>query len=64
MQARRMCAARSFRLSVRHDQIPPMYSALKVNGPKLCDLARKDRLGESRRITIHSIEIEDIHCLA
>ena len=22
-------------------QIPPMYSALKVNGQKLCDLARK-----------------------
>ena len=24
-------------------QIPPMYSALKVNGQKLCDLARKGR---------------------
>ena len=23
-----------------YDQIPPMYSALKVNGKKLCDLAR------------------------
>ena len=23
-----------------YDQIPPMYSALKVNGQKLCDLAR------------------------
>lgn len=25
----------------RYDQIPPMYSALKVNGQKLCDLARR-----------------------
>ena len=25
----------------RQQQIPPMYSALKVNGRKLCDLARK-----------------------
>ena len=24
-----------------YEQIPPMYSALKVNGQKLCDLARK-----------------------
>ena len=39
-----------------------MYSALKVNGQKLCDLARKGQVVErkSRRITIHSIEIEDI----
>lgn len=45
-----------------YDQIPPMYSALKVNGQKLCDLARKGQVVErkSRRITIHSIEIEDI----
>ena len=43
-----------------YDQIPPMYSALKVNGQKLCDLARKGQVVErkSRRITIHSIEIE------
>lgn len=47
-----------------YDQIPPMYSALKVNGQKLCDLARAGKVVErkSRRITIHSIEIEDI-CL-
>ncbi len=45
-----------------YDQIPPMYSALKVNGQKLCDLARKGQVVErkSRRIMIHSIEIEDI----
>lgn len=47
-----------------YDQIPPMYSALKVNGQKLCDLARAGKVVErkSRCITIHSIEIEDI-CL-
>ena len=35
-------------------QIPPMYSALKVNGQKLCDLARKGKEVERkpRPITI------------
>ena len=28
-----------------YDQIPPMYSALKVNGRKLCDLAREGKPG-------------------
>ena len=39
-------------------QIPPMYSALKVNGQKLCDLARKGRTVERqpRPITIHTLE--------
>jgi tRNA pseudouridine55 synthase len=39
-------------------QIPPMYSALKINGQKLCDLARKGREVERkpRSITIHSLE--------
>ena len=39
-------------------QVPPMYSALKVNGQKLCDLARKGREVERkpRPITIHSLE--------
>lgn len=38
-------------------QIPPMYSAIKVNGQKLCDLARKGREVErkSRTITIHQL---------
>ena len=38
-------------------QIPPMYSALKVNGQKLCDLARKGREVERqpRKITIHQL---------
>jgi len=40
-------------------QIPPMYSALKVNGQKLCDLARKGREVERkpRPITIHQLEL-------
>ena len=39
-------------------QIPPMYSALKINGQKLCDLARKGKEVErkSRTITIHRLE--------
>ena len=39
-------------------QIPPMYSAIKVNGQKLCDLARKGREVERqpRTITIHKLE--------
>lgn len=39
-------------------QIPPMYSALKVNGQKLCDLARKgvEIKREPRPITIYSID--------
>ncbi len=43
-------------------QIPPMYSALKVNGQKLCDLARKGVTVErkARPVTIHEIEILSI----
>ena len=42
-------------------QIPPMYSALKVNGQKLCDLARKGRTVERqpRPITIHELTLLD-----
>ena len=38
-------------------QVPPMYSALKVNGQKLCDLSRKGRevAREPRPITIHEL---------
>ena len=43
------------------NQIPPMYSALKVNGQKLYELARKgiiiDR--KPREITIYSIDLID-----
>lgn len=40
-------------------QIPPMYSALKVNGQKLCDLARKGKTLErqARPITIHELKL-------
>lgn len=43
------------------NQIPPMYSALKVNGQKLCDLARKGIEVERkpRRITIYSAQMTD-----
>ena len=42
------------------DQMPPMYSAIKINGQKLYDLARKGKEVErnTRPITIHSLEIE------
>lgn len=45
-----------------YEQVPPMYSALKVNGQKLCDLARKGITVErkSRQVTIHHIEIVEI----
>lgn len=38
-------------------QVPPMYSALKVNGQKLCDLARQGITVERtpRPVTIHSL---------
>lgn len=40
-------------------QVPPMYSALKVNGKKLCDLAREGKTVErqARSVTIYDIEI-------
>jgi len=44
------------------EQIPPMYSALKVNGKKLYELARAGIEVErkARRITIFNIDIVDI----
>ncbi len=41
-------------------QVPPMYSALKVNGQKLCDLARKGREVERQP---REIEIFALECL-
>ena len=40
-------------------QVPPMYSALKINGQKLVDLARKGRevARQPRPITIHELEM-------
>ena len=54
-------------------QTPPMYSALKVGGKKLCDLAREGIVieREAREVTIHSLKAErindreytlDVHC--
>lgn len=43
-------------------QVPPMYSALKVNGKRLYELARegKEVHREGRTITIYNIDIESI----
>lgn len=40
-------------------QIPPMYSALKVNGKKLYELARQGQVieREARNITVYSIDV-------
>lgn len=45
-----------------YEQLPPMYSALKVNGRKLCDLARQGIEVErkTRKVTIHEIYIQEI----
>lgn len=42
-----------------YDQIPPMYSACKVNGKRLYELAREGKKVErkARRVTIHELEI-------
>ena len=56
-----------------YKQTPPMYSALKVGGKKLCDLAREGVTieREARVVTIHSLTAErindreytlDVHC--
>ena len=45
-----------------YDQVPPMYSALKVGGKKLYELAREGKTVErkSRRVMIYDIRIKDI----
>lgn len=45
-----------------NEQVPPMYSALKINGKKLYELAREGKSVERkpREITIYNIEIIDI----
>ena len=50
------CVLEKFRGEIQ--QIPPMYSALKINGQKLCDLARKGKEVERqpRTVTIHKLE--------
>ncbi|MCX4305511.1 MAG: tRNA pseudouridine(55) synthase TruB [Acetatifactor sp.] len=44
-----------------YGQVPPMYSALKVNGKKLYELAREGKEVErkARQVKIHEIEILD-----
>ena len=42
-------------------QMPPMYSAVKINGKRLDDLARQGMEGEraARPVTVYSIELSD-----
>lgn len=46
------------------DQFPPIYSALKVNGKKMCDLARSGKADtieiKSRKVNIKKIDILNI----
>lgn len=46
-----------------YEQIPPMYSALKVGGKKLCDLARAGVTieREARRVTVHELKATRIN---
>ena len=45
-----------------YSQVPPMYSALKINGVKLCDLARSGKTVERkpRDVTIYDLKIESV----
>lgn len=51
-----LAALEQFRGEIQ--QVPPMYSALKINGQKLCDLARKGKQVErqSRTVTIYKLD--------
>ena len=66
-----IAAAKSF--IGKSKQVPPMYSAIKVGGEKLYELARRGEVieREARDIVIHSLDIEkinereykiDVHC--
>ena len=48
-----------------YDQIPPMYSALKIGGKRLYELAREgiEVPREARKVELHSIEIEELDIL-
>ena len=61
LAARKICEA-AVRFVGEIDQIPPMYSAIKVNGKRLYDLARKGRTVERkpRRITIYALEVVEV----
>ncbi len=56
-----MEAVYSFKGNIK--QVPPMYSALKVNGKKLYELAREgiEIEREARSITIHDIKVLEIN---
>lgn len=45
-----------------YDQIPPMYSAIQINGQRLYDLARQGKVVErqARTVNIYDIEISEI----
>ena len=45
------------------DQIPPMVSAVKINGKKLYELAREGKVVERkpRRVTVYNLEITEIN---
>ncbi len=45
-----------------YDQIPPMYSAIKIEGKKLYELARQGKVveREARPVTVHSITVEHV----
>jgi tRNA pseudouridine55 synthase len=44
------------------DQVPPMYSAVKVNGKRLYDLAREGAVIErqARKVTLYELTLKDI----
>jgi len=54
-------AAALFRFTGNIEQIPPMYSAIKINGKKLYELARKGKEVERkpRSVAIHALEVLD-----
>ena len=58
-QIREVCAG----FVGEYDQIPPMYSALQVNGKKLYELAREGKVVErkARHVCIHELEILEIN---
>ncbi|MGG1661369.1 tRNA pseudouridine(55) synthase TruB [Brevibacillus sp. NRS-1366] len=45
------------------EQVPPMYSAVKVNGKRLYDLAREGTVIErqARKVTLYELTLYDIH---
>ena len=54
------CAIMSF--VGAYDQVPPMYSAIKIDGKKLVDLAREGKIVDRkpRKVYIDKIDIENI----